>query len=186
MHKLNLLFLVFSLLAGISFTSCGGAKPVAKVEQEKEVIVPCDDQVSDKNFFRGQGIGQSKDLNTAREKARMNANQALATGISVVTKRVSERYVNDAGQSPADYAETFETLSREVVQQELSNVRVSCSKTMKTADGMYKVYMAVEAAKTEVFDAIDRKAQVNRKVETIYEREKFRKIFDSEMDKISK
>jgi hypothetical protein len=172
----------------LGLLSCSSKKPVATVkvvqEPETEVAVPCEDQVSDKNFFRGQGIAQSKDLNTAREKARMNANQELATTISLVTRRVSERYVNDAGQSPADYSEIFETLTREVVQKELSNVRVSCNKTMKTTDGMYKVYMAVEADKNAVFDAIDKKAEINRKIETIYQREKFRELFNSEIENL--
>ncbi|MCL2596461.1 MAG: hypothetical protein FWD66_02115 [Paludibacter sp.] len=182
-RKTTFYVLLLSVIMIFTLQSCGGAKPVAKVNQETEVTVPCEDQVTDKNFFRGQGTAQSKDLNTAREKARMNANNALATSIQVTTKRVTERYVNDAGQSPADYAETFESLTREAVQETLNNVTVSCNKTMKTTDGMYKVYMAVEASKNEVFDAVNKRTEVNRKIETIYNREKFRKIFDEEMGK---
>ena len=176
------------LIVSVLFVSCGSSKPaqITSVNHETEVSVPCDDQFTDNNFFRGMGIGQSKDLNTAREKARMNANQELATGISVLSKRVAEKYVNDAGQKPADYAETFESLTREVVQQELSNVRVSCNKTTRTQDGMYKVYMAVEASKDEVFSALDRKADADKKLETLYNREKFRQVYNQEMDDFAK
>ncbi len=177
-----------SLAFSILLISCGSSKPqhITTANHETEIVVPCDDQFTDSNFFRGQGIGQSKDLNTAREKARMNANQELATNVRVLSKRVAERYVNDAGQKPADYAEIFESLTREVVQQELSNVRVSCNKTMQTQDGMYKVYMAVEVDKTTVFDALDRKAEANKKIETLYNRETFRHIFNQEMDDFAK
>ena len=170
----------------LALQSCGSSKPVAiaKVNEETEISVPCEDQVTDKDFFRGQGVGQSKDLNTAREKARMNANNALATSIQVMTKRVAESYVNDAGQSAADYATTFESLTREATQETLNNVAISCNKTTKTSDGLYKSYIAVEVGRNEVFEAIDKRAEVNRKIETIYNREKFRKIFDEEMDKM--
>ena len=188
MRKSYFTYTLIVLIASILFVSCGSSKPqqITSVNKETEISVPCDDQFTDNNFFRGQGTGQSKDLNTAREKARMNANQELATGISALSKRVAERYVNDAGQKPADYAETFESLTREVVQQELNNVRVSCNKTVRTQDGMYKVYMAVEAGKTEVFEAFDRRAESNKKMETLYNREKFRQIYNQEMDDFAK
>jgi hypothetical protein len=51
-------------------SACGGPKSIAKVAGETEVSVPCDDKRTDAQFFRGLGVGQSKDLNTAREKAR--------------------------------------------------------------------------------------------------------------------
>ena len=131
---------------------------MTKVEGEVEIIVPCDNFYSNSELFRGQGVGQSKDLNTAREKARMAANTELAGSISVVIKGTAERYVNDAGQSPADYGETFETMTRQVINQELSNLSVACNKTMQTRDKMFKVYMAMEVKKDEVFATLERAA----------------------------
>jgi hypothetical protein len=170
--------------AGLMAFSCGGSKKVAVTQMngEVEVVTPCGEFFTDKDFFRGVGIGQSKDMNTAREKARMNANAEMATSIFALTKRVAERYVNDAGQTPADYAETFESLTREIVRQELNNVRVACNTTTKTPDGMYKCYMALEAAKDEVFEGLDRRARGNDKLKTLYDREKFREIYNQDME----
>jgi hypothetical protein len=175
-------------MAGATVTSCGGAKPIAiaQVNNEQEVTVPCDDKFTDKDFFRGQGVGQSKDLNTARDKARMAANTELAGSISTLIKQVSEKYVNDAGQSPADYGETFDALSKQVINQQISNVQVCCNKTMRTQDGMYKIYVAVEANKNEVFQTLDRAASANKKLETMYDREKFRANYDAEMAAFAK
>jgi uncharacterized protein YmfQ (DUF2313 family) len=175
-------------MAGVTLTSCGGSKPIAiaQANHEQEITVPCDDKFTDKEFFRGQGVGQSKDLNTARDKARMAANTEMAGSISTLIKQVSEKYVNDAGQSPADYGETFESLSKQVVKQQISNVQVCCNKTMRTQDGMYKVYMAVEANKNEVFQALDRAASADKKLETMYNREKFRASYDAEMEAFAK
>jgi uncharacterized protein YmfQ (DUF2313 family) len=181
-----IVFLIAAIVAG--FSSCGGSKPVSvsQVNDEVEVSVPCGEYYTDKSFFRGQGVGQSKDLNTARDKARMAANTELAGSISTLIKQVSEKYVNDSGQSPADYGETFEALGKQVIQQQISNVLVCCNKTMRTKDGMYKVYMAVQAEAQNVFDAMDRSAASNKKLETLYNREKFRANYDAELDAFAK
>lgn len=166
--------------------ACGGPKQIAAVANEQEVAIPCDDKKTDKDFFRGLGIGQSKDLNTAREKARMTANAELAGSISTLIKSVAERYVNDAGQSPADYSETFEAMSKSVVQQQVSNLTVCCNKTTRTTDGMFKVYLAMEAAKDAVYASLEKNAAADKKLETIFNREKFRKSFDAEMETFAK
>jgi uncharacterized protein (UPF0333 family) len=183
------LVIVVTFAMGAMMASCGGSKQapsVAQVNQETEVSIPCDDKFTDKEFFRGIGIGQSKDLNTARDKARMAANAELAGSISTLIKRVAEKYVNDAGQVPADYAETFEAMSKEIIQQQISNVSIACNKTMRTTDNMYKVYMATEVRKEEVFATLERNAAANNKLETIFNREKFRKNFDEEMAAFAK
>ena len=182
----SFLFVAAAALAVSATVSSCGKRSVATVAGEKEVSVPCDDKRTDKDFFRGLGIGQSKDLNTAREKARMNANAELSGSITTLIKQVAERYVNDAGQSPSDYAETFEAMTKQVINQQISNVSVACHKTMQTKDGMYKVYMAVEANKNEVYKALEQQAEANKKLETLFNREKFRQNFDAEMAEFAK
>jgi hypothetical protein len=181
MKKMYLKVAAIAVCAGVAVSGC---KPtsLAKAAGEKEVSVPCDDKRTDKDFFRGLGIGQSKDLNTARDKARMNANAELAGSISTTIKQVLEKYVNDAGQSPADYAETFEGMTKQVVNQQISNLSIACSQTVQTTDDMYKIYMAVEAAKNEVYKTLERDAAGSKKMETIFNREKFRTKFDAEME----
>ncbi|MDR1225404.1 MAG: hypothetical protein LBK47_00710 [Prevotellaceae bacterium] len=185
--KKNVFFAAFAAVAvAAALVSCGGQKSITAVNNEKEVAVPCDDKRTDKSYFRGIGVGQSKDLNAAREKARMNANAELAGGMSTIIKSVAEKYVNDAGQAPADYAETFESMTKQVINQEINNVSVCCNKTVQTQDGMYKVYLAVEANKDEVLKAIERNAAANKKLETAFNREKFREQFDAEMADFAK
>jgi hypothetical protein len=185
---LNYIAVFLMLMMTVTLLSCGGSKPllVTQANNEVEILVPCSDFFTDKSFFRGQGVGQSKDLNTAREKARMAANTELAGSISTLIKQVSEKYVNDAGQSPADYAETFEALSKQVINQQISNVTVCCNKTVRTQDGMYKVYAAVQADTKNVFDAVDKNAAADKKIMTLYDREKFRANYDAEMDVFEK
>jgi hypothetical protein len=185
MKKSFILVAVAALGVGAMCSSCD-PKSVPAAAGEKEVSIPCDDKRTDKDFFRGLGIGQSKDLNTARDKARMAANAELAGSISTIIKQVQERYVNDAGQKPSDYSELFEGMTKQVVNQQISNLSVACNKTTKTTDGMYKVYMAVEANKEEVYKALERGFEAEKKLETLFNREKFRENFDAEMADFAK
>jgi hypothetical protein len=187
MKKNHRLIAAATLVGGmLTIYACGGPKQITAVTNEKEVDIPCSEKSTDKEYFRGFGIGQSKDLNTARDKARMAANAELAGNISTLIKSVAERYVNDAGQSPADYSETFDAMTKSVVQQQVSNLMVGCNKTMHTKDGMYKVYLTMEAHKDAVFATLERAAANDKKLETIFNREKFRKNFDEEMASFSK
>ncbi len=180
MKKSFLIVAAAALTMGATLSSCG-PKSVATIAGEKEVSVPCQEFTSDKDFFRGVGIGQSKDMNTAREKARMTANAELATSMQTIIKSVGERYVNDAGITASDFSQTYEAMTKQVVNQQINNVRTPCSKTMQTTDGMYKVYMAVEASKEEVLKELERQATAEKKLETLFNREKFRQNFDAEM-----
>jgi hypothetical protein len=183
----KIMFFTAALAGLVAVSSCKSSAPsVASVQGEKEVSIPCDDKKTDKDYFRGLGIGQSKDLNTAREKARMNANAEMAGSMTTVIKSVSERYVNDAGQVPSDFSETFEGMTKQVINQQINNVSVACNKTTQTQDGMYKVYIAVEANKEEVLKAIERDAMANKKIETLFNREKFRENFNAEMEDFAK
>ena len=185
MRKSFLIVAAAALAMGATFSSCG-KKTVPQIAGEKEVTIPCNDKRTDKDFFRGLGVGQSANVNTARDKARMAANAELSGSISTLIKQMSERYVNDAGQKVSDYAETFESMTKQVVNQQISNVSVACEKTMRTTDGMFKVYMSVEANKSEVFKALEREAEANKKLETLFNREKFRENFDAEMAEFAK
>ena len=173
-----------AILISIVATSCGSNKPapITKVNEEIEILVPCGEFFTDANFFRGQGVTQSRDLNTAREKARMAANVELASSMTVWIKQLSEKYVNDAGQSPADYEEIYESLTKQKVDQQMSNVSVVCNKVTKTTDNMYKVYMAVEVDRKKVFESYDKSFAEDKKLKTLYDREKFRAIYDAEME----
>jgi predicted transcriptional regulator YdeE len=187
MNKKNSLFIA-TIVLSLTFMGCKSSQPtsVVKLNDETEVTVPCMEYMSDATFFRAQGVGQSKDMNTAREKARMAANAELAGEMNTSLKRLSERYVNDAGQRPSDYAETFESLTRQKVDEQLSNVGLCCNKMTKTADGMYKVYIAVEVDRKKVYESFDRAAADDKKLQTLYDREKFRKVYEAELDSFKK
>ena len=175
---------VLSFVAVLAFTSCGGDKSATKGREE--IIIPCADKGrSDKEFFRASSIGKSQDMATSKDKALMITKQRLASLIGSKIKSVSERYVNemDAGGA-TEFNQTFENMTRDVVNQELADIAVTCEKTFEAEGGGYETYIALEVSKDVIYNGIDKGISKDKKLEVMYDREKFREKFDAEMDKM--
>jgi hypothetical protein len=163
--------------------SCGGSKKTAPTQGAKEVNVPCTEYFSDAKFFRGAGNGKSHDLNTARLKAHTTASAELAASINQQIKRVVEQYTNDMEvNSKMEFGQSFEALTTTVVNQSVSNTQVACNKTMQEKDGSYSVYMALEVNKDEFMKTLEDAATQDKKINLLYDREKFREKYNQEME----
>ena len=75
---------------------------------------------------------------------------------------------------------------RIVVNEKLTGTRVICEKMMKTPDGKYKAYVAIELAGEEIAKAMDSRIKSDEKLRIDYEYEKFKKVFDEEMSNLEK
>ncbi len=190
MRKLELtkiLFLAFVLVGAVSLSSCGGKKKATSSALGQEIETPCSDQQyrTDKNFFRGTGIGISTDLSTAKRKANLDANAMLAAGINRTIKSVTDRYTNERQfNNASEFEEKFEMLTRDVVNQELNNVAVPCTKTFQK-EGKYHVYTAVEVAKDELLNNIKDRISKDQKLQLDYDKMKYEQIFNQEMEKLA-
>ena len=68
---------------------------------------------------------------------------------------VSYTHLSSYQQGENDESKSrYQSLTRTVVEQELSGTRVICEKTMKTPDGKYKVYVSLELAGEEIMNAM--------------------------------
>jgi len=187
--KLAKFFLFVGAIAlSAALISCGGSKKTTKDEGlGKEINTPCNDNEfhSDQKTFRGTGIGISQDLSTAKSKANLDANSNLAASINRTLKTVTDRYTNERqiGEN-SEFEQKFESLTRDVVKQELNNVSTVCSKTFQK-EGKYNVYVAVEVAKDELLNNIKDKISKDQKLQLDYDKMKFENIFNEEMDKLA-
>lgn len=75
----------------------------------------------------------------------------------------------------------FQNLSRIVSQQTLQGSTIICEKTMKSPDGYYKVYVALEIMSGDVLNSAIDKIKNDDKLRVDFEYEKFKKVFDEEM-----
>ncbi len=180
------LVIVGAFAGAIVLSSCGGSKK-ASDDMGKEVNAPCSDNEyrSDQKTFRGTGIGISQDQSTSKRKASLDANNNLAASINRTLKSVSDRYTNERQIGNAsEFEEKFEQMTRDVVNQELNNVAIACTKTF-LKDGKYTTYTAVEVPKDELLNNIKDKISKDQKLQLDYDKMKFENIFNEEMNKLA-
>lgn len=185
MKKLHIVLFVFSLAA----IGCKSKKEIAKIQDSTEIAIPFSGKQyeNNKDYFRSKQVGESADLATAKKIAEQNAKAEMAGNIEAVIKRVTEQYTNQRSvTSQKDFENKFEEMSREVVRQDIRDVRVIGERLYKQKDGLYSYWIALESPKettlTGVFDGISKDAQL----QLDFDKYKFEKIFNDEMNKYEK
>lgn len=183
----------FCYVLGVAIVSmlmgCGGQKALVQTQGDVEVVVPCSgpEYMTDKSYFRASAMGFSNDMMMAKKKALAEARAELATSVNAAVKRVTDNYASSYQLGEQEEARSrFQDLARVVVNEKLAGTRVICEKTMKTPEGAYKVYTAVELAGEEIAKSMQNRIQNDEKLRTDFEYEKFKKVFDEEMEKAAK
>lgn len=181
------LLLAGAVIMGGTFTSCKSSKEVSNVKNETVIEVYCSgpEYRSDKNNFRANSIGESSDQVVARKKAMSNVKADLAGLIQTVIKGTTDNYVNSREfNNVEEVEERFETLTREVINQQLNNVKVICEKQTITKEGRYKTYIAIEMGVDALEEAINNRLSKDQRLKVDYDYEKYKETFDKEMEKL--
>lgn len=185
MKKLANLSLILIATAALLIAGCKGKEKIPKGEQE--VIVPCSgpDYFTSNKYFRSNSIGESQDQVTSKKKALTNARNELAQSIQTTVKTVTDNYVNSREMNNREEVEErFESLNREVVDQTLSGVRTLCEKLVKTQQGTYKTYVALELSADELVSKYNERLSKDERLKIDYDYEKFKETFEKEMAKM--
>lgn len=177
----------FVLSVGLS--GCGSKKKATNVAKEEEELITfyCDGEEyrTDKKAFRANAMGESNDQMVARKKAMSNAKAALAGQIETVIKGTTDNYVNSREfNNVEEVEERFETLNREVINQQLNNVKTICQKHTRTNKGKYKTYLAIEMNVDAVEEAIQERLSRDKQLKIDYDYEKYKETFEKEMEKL--
>jgi hypothetical protein len=184
MKKLNYVSLVVLIAAGL-IAGCKGKEKIPA--GEKEVIVPCSgsDYFTTAKAFRSNSIGESQDQVTSKKKALTNARNELAQAINTTVKTVTDNYVNSREMNnKEEVEERFESLNREVVNQTLSGIKTLCEKLVKTNNGTWKTYVAIELSAEELVSKYNERLSKDDRLKIDYDYEKFKETFDKEMEKM--
>jgi hypothetical protein len=122
---------------------------------------------------------------TSKKKALANARAELAASIATTVKAVTDNYTNSRELNNKEQVETkFEQLNREVVEQKLSGVRTICEKLVRTSEGNYKTYVALELSAEDLVAAYNERLSKDDQLKIDYDYEKFKDTFNKEMDKM--
>jgi len=182
----SLLYAIAAMTAVAAIYSCK-SKSEPTPPDEVEVVIPCSgsEYFTDNKIFRANSIGESMDQVTAKNKAMTNARNDLASAIQTTVKTVTDNYVNSREfNNKEELEERFESLNREVVNQELQGVRVICEKNTKTKAGRYKSYVALELSADELVSAYNERLSKDERLRIDYDYEKFKQTFEEEMSKM--
>jgi hypothetical protein len=176
------------VVAGVVGISCKSKeKSSAPPKGEVEVTVPCSgpDYFTTKKYFRANSIGESQDQVTSKKKALANARAELAASISTTVKAVTDNYVNSREMNNKEQVEErFEQLNREVVEQRLSGITTLCEKLVRTENGTYKTYIAIELSADELVASYNERLSKDERLKIDYDYEKFKETFEKEMEKL--
>ena len=142
-----------------------------------EINVPFDGNkyMTDKNYFRSVGIGESDDIATAKSIAFVNARTNITHQVKTVTKSVMEMYKN---QNRSYNDNLYNELIREVSANVLSNIHNIDDKVyFNDKSNKYQYWVAIEVSKNDVIDYT-----INKGKQVIKDKEEFTKIYNKEMD----
>ena len=188
MKNLTVSSLLLVVLAGVMTIGCKSKKPQKMPKGEQEVSVPCSgpDFFTTNKFFRANSIGESMDQVASKKKALANARGELAASIQTTVQGVTDNYLNSREMNNKEEAEErFEQLNREIVNQKLTGIKTICEKLVKTENGTYKTYIAIELSADELVASYNERLSKDERLKIDYDYEKFKETFDKEMEKFS-
>lgn len=187
MRKLTYVFAAVLVLAVVSCKSKKGAKTTTDKDSGMEVLnLPCDEyRTSTETAFRATQSQKSSDLSLSREKALVVAKQRLAGLIETKVKSVTDRYVDEYQTNAGlEMKGKYNNLTREIISQQLNDVKILCEKTVREKDGSYSTYVAVEMSKDALKNALDKTLSNKAKLAVDYDKMKFEQIYNEEMKKL--
>jgi len=152
----------------------------------KEIKEPFDSKkyYSDKKDYRATGEGRAKDLTVAKRIAETNARQSLASQIQVQVRSVGEQYLQNRNlDSKTETQSKFEDLTRSVVDQTLTGVKIVDSQSFQNKKGLYVHYVAMEMPVAELQKNLEDGISGDSKLKQDFELNKFRQIFNEELSK---
>ena len=180
---------------GALATGCGSKAPQSSVKRT-EIEMPFEDHRSDKEAFRGVGIGKSLDRGFALEQAKLDARTSIAqeveTGVKSAIERYREQYNSTDDTVGNSYGTKMEELTLNLVDQTLSNTRVEDQKVyeLEGKTPMYEANVAMTLRRDDFMNALEKAIDDNNtmsdetKVRIEYDRQKFREVFEQEMEQL--
>ena len=144
------------------------------------------DYKSTKAAFRFSAIGESMDRSKAKEKALLNARKEMAKTITVVIQITIENYVkSNEVSNKIGVKNALNEMARMIIDKELRGCNEICDKLTQNPDGVYRSYVAIDINTEIILDAMLRGFSDNDNINTDFNDEAFKRIFEKEMKKFS-
>ncbi len=181
-----MLIVLAVLFTAMLFTQCR-SKQAALPSGETRIEVLCSgpEYFTSTEYFRANSTGESINMAQSKREALSNARAELAGNISVLVSGVVDNYFQQAGvEDRTEFAQRYEGLFREVVDERLSGTRVICEEVTSTQQGRYKTYIAIELSGSEILNAANQRISRDERLRIDYDYERFKKTFEEEIEKL--
>lgn len=175
------MFLTGAFVAMMCFFGMSKANAQSEEVEIKEYCTI--DEIQGGDAIHGRGIGESRNQQQARSKARAAAIQELGENIQMNLKSFAKMFDNSITlNDDEEYINVSKSLSQRLVNQDLQNLKTICEKavTYTNAKGvkMYKYYQMVEFDKNKIERAAYDGLKASGVLRAGYEYEQFQKEFD--------
>jgi hypothetical protein len=140
---------------------------------------------SDKKYLRASSDAISENSEFSEEKALLLAKEKLASSIQSVLKSVTSRYANDREiGNKSDFEQKVENETRDVVKLKMNNVVEMDKKKFQQKDKQFHCYVVIEILRDDVLKSVDDRLSKSSELKLDYDKQKFERIFNEEMDKL--
>lgn len=121
--------------------------------------------LSNARYFKATGKGVSNNENVSTSKANLEAHKALAQMVSTSIQVVTDNYMQEVqGEHVNQAVEVFKSLTREITNTTIVDLRQTGSKKFIQDDGKYAVYVAYEIKKAAMFRFLKKIAKVDTNI----------------------
>ena len=159
------------------------------IAREKKTKVPCQKEgFSTAKEIRAHAQASSVNAESARQKALASARATMGFNVEVLLKAVNEQYISDYEVGVADdYRSSFNQIARDVTQRSLRFAVPICEEVLQdTKTKQYTVHVALALKGTDLAKMYEEAVSADEKLRTDFEREKFTKTYNEEMEKFEK
>lgn len=173
------------IFISILFAQCRSAQETTIPRGETEIQPLCSgpEYFTNDEYFRANAQGESRNQSQSKRMALSNARAELAGNISVLVSGAVDNYFQQMGvEDDSQYAERYEGLFREVVDERLNGTRTICERVTRTDDGRYRTYIAIELTGNEIMSAANQRIDNDERLRLDYDYERFRETFDDEIE----
>ena len=179
---------VWLIVMLILTVSCSKTKKLTKVEKLEKIELPFSekDYRTNGQFLRFVQMHESMDLSSAKSRAMMKAQAGIAQTANVLVKSVMYNYTSERKIDELnEFNDKYNAITKLIIKEQLNNTKIIGEAVFRDKEtGRYTYYIALEMAADELLNKSVSGITRNERLRQDFEEERFRKIFEAEMEKL--
>ena len=157
------------------------------VPAEVEVTFPCSGIDSDKDYFRVNGTGKSKDRTMAKDRAYQNALAELASKLAGVMAMENMKVAVSVNADGEEFHDKMVAVSKLIAKANVAGYRTSCEKyTVNPQDGAYNCYVTIDFGKEKLVKEMYEAMSKDKLLKADYDFDRYLQMFEKDLEQYEK